>query len=1404
MADQAQDNNGGAPAAQGEGDQVANNVAGAGGAVRGGGGAPPPPHGGGAAAQAAQAGLGADIASQLDAMVQLQANLLSQTTGQFQLSELRRKDEESKAAQARLVREEEEARAKGEAAVQRIKGIAGQESARFALAIARLSGSKDCIRLAQVHATMLGTLEKEGDVDEANSELLAGVQTLTGVSADSKLLLVNELKMRKRKATSASGITAETSPTGMFCSRCQRDSHTEASCRASSTVNGVPLGGQYGGFNLAKRPRYGGGGYGAPPGGYGMQYAQQAPPNPYGAPPAGFANFFPPPVVGLQAPQPPLGPPPMGGQGGYGYGQPLTCFNCYQQGHKSDRCPQPPRQQRPFNPAGVAPGLQPPAAVQAGAGGRVSAQTRGESAQTLDMSSTTLSTQHAAQASGVVEEAAISMVDEEPARASAVTDERFLFDVACADVSVYSNKGERYQDGKGTSFMPGQPSANGVAEVVDHAGKSAAAAEQEASIQVGTVVLTTPSTDHHQPPPSASVTVEDEEDSIATLYGGEWALALSDDEEEGGEPVGQEGSQPPGESEANSACSRSTASAGVVNHAYSSHGDQLYSGAAAQQSYFTTIDSSSKPCGPLHKFESKLSPAQLQQLSTEGTEMHAEPRPSDGGLPAYTQSLRRAIVENFKGKKKILSDEEVAQQECVRCKKRGHTVHGCPDKTQNTTEDSTAEHAWVRALMNAPRVDITIANKGLTLAEGVAAWLARGEVFNRGNPWAKSTRREDALRRRLGYHKAMGMSSVHLGWIGFGVPLEFVQDHAPRPLAFRNHKSTAEEEEFIDKEHETGVADGSYVVVDRAELKGICPLQVVKHPVSGKRRLVQDLRWINGHLPNVPFKMESLHNELGDIVRRGDKLLTTDITKAYYCLAMHPDAQRYLGWEWKGKFYMPTCLVFGLSTAPRVFTKIMRPMMAFMRSLAVRVLGMIDDYLWAEQPENIARVKQAVLAVLPGLGWTLNDKCELTPQDEVLMLGMLINAKLFQVRAPEKKVKAAVGDMELAVLKHEAQQPITIQLLQRITGRLMSMMLAFGGTRVFTRDLYRIIAVALEGNEVRKMNGMRPVYHVQLDRKAIEELEFWLERLFTHNGLRIHCREEQVQMVLWTDASDMGYGGEVAGVTVGEESVAAAERALPEQDVALMAHGCLPKEEIARSSTRRELVGLLKVASTSKVLHQIHGKRILVIMDSIPALRNLIKGGGPVPILNEAVKEWARFCEKEKVEATYEWVERAKNWRADQASKLHYEQHQFCRPAQEEKIRECMKALPATNWRGEAGNNHWRGKVPIFTPMFHHVDARVEMIRSQLEEAVIVVPRWPAGGRSDWYRRVTEHSIARVELGTASAWYRKRPQTGHDDQMEAFWLLGRRGEKKRAALLGCALAKELQERAAQERHVYRD
>src|SRR5690606_2113301 len=120
--------------------------------------------------------------------------------------------------------------------------------------------------------------------------------------------------------------------------------------------------------------------------------------------------------------------------------------------------------------------------------------------------------------------------------------------------------------------------------------------------------------------------------------------------------------------------------------------------------------------------------------------------------------------------------------------------------------------------------------------------------------------------------------------------------------------------------------------------------------------------------------------------------------------------------------------------------------------------------------------------------------------------------------------------------------------------------------------------------------------------------------LLTHNGLAISSREAQVEVLLWSDASDGGWGGEAVGVQVGSEAASASTATQlgyqPTGEVSTMLYGSLPRGEIASSSTRRELVGLLELVRTPAILSQVRGKRVKVFMDSIPALRNLINGGG--------------------------------------------------------------------------------------------------------------------------------------------------------------------------------------------------
>lgn len=93
------------------------------------------------------------------------------------------------------------------------------------------------------------------------------------------------------------------------------------------------------------------------------------------------------------------------------------------------------------------------------------------------------------------------------------------------------------------------------------------------------------------------------------------------------------------------------------------------------------------------------------------------------------------------------------------------------------------------------------------------------------------------------------------------------------------------------------------------------------------------------------------------------------------------------------------------------------------------------------------------------------------------------------------------------------------------------------------------------------------------------------------------------------------------------------------------ARGDLPVDAIGLSSTRRELVGLrLAAVALEKVLA---GRRVKVVMDSFPAVRNLINGGGAKQDLS-AFWHWRT---RTRTECEFVWIQREQNTRADELSK---------------------------------------------------------------------------------------------------------------------------------------------------------
>ena len=141
------------------------------------------------------------------------------------------------------------------------------------------------------------------------------------------------------------------------------------------------------------------------------------------------------------------------------------------------------------------------------------------------------------------------------------------------------------------------------------------------------------------------------------------------------------------------------------------------------------------------------------------------------------------------------------------------------------------------------------------------------------------------------------------------------------------------------------------ILVSKGAISEVCPCHnefvsniFLVPKKTGDFRPVINLKPLNQFVEKIHFKMENIHMALNSI-SPGDYMVSVDLKDAYFSIPIFQDHRKYLRFLWNSKRFEFTCLPFGYSLAPRVFTKIFKPVMAFFRFLGFRVTIFIDDSL---------------------------------------------------------------------------------------------------------------------------------------------------------------------------------------------------------------------------------------------------------------------------------------------------------------------------------------------------------------------------------------------------------------------------------------------------------------------------
>lgn len=162
---------------------------------------------------------------------------------------------------------------------------------------------------------------------------------------------------------------------------------------------------------------------------------------------------------------------------------------------------------------------------------------------------------------------------------------------------------------------------------------------------------------------------------------------------------------------------------------------------------------------------------------------------------------------------------------------------------------------------------------------------------------------------------------------------------------------------------------------------------------DGGLRPILDLRGLNKHLRPLRCRMLTVPR-VKQAISAGDWFATIDLKDAYFQIPIWQGHWRFLRFGFEDRIFEFQVLPFGISLAPRTFTRCMDAVLAPMRQKGLRILNYLDDWLvCADSEEQCHHHVALLLKHIQGLGLKLNSvKSRLQPSQITTFLGMVLDS----------------------------------------------------------------------------------------------------------------------------------------------------------------------------------------------------------------------------------------------------------------------------------------------------------------------------------------------------------------------------------------------------------------------------
>ena len=281
---------------------------------------------------------------------------------------------------------------------------------------------------------------------------------------------------------------------------------------------------------------------------------------------------------------------------------------------------------------------------------------------------------------------------------------------------------------------------------------------------------------------------------------------------------------------------------------------------------------------------------------------------------------------------------------------------------------------------------------------------------------------------------------------------------------------------------------------------------------SGGLRIILNLKPLNIDVQYQHFKMENFSTVL-NLIEENCYMSSIDLKDAYYSVNIHESFRKYLRFIWNNQLYQFTCLPNGLSSAPRLYTKLMKPIFSLLRNRGLISVYYLDDSWLMGKTEDECKTNVSVTRdLLVSSGFLINEKkSQFEPSQCIQFLGFNLNSVNMTVTLPIDK-KNKIIDLCKTLLEN---RNFRIRFVAHVIGVLVSSLPGVRYGALFYKFLEKD-----KNNALRIAKGNYD-NHMFIGADAKSELQWWLDNCY--NSFK-PIRIDPPSHILTTDASLLGWG----------------------------------------------------------------------------------------------------------------------------------------------------------------------------------------------------------------------------------------------------------------------------------------